>query len=118
VKNCFPEKSVTIQSTKLNKITLSKTQLPSFLLVLATIFGLGMTSSGQNIYQNLLVHASVYNVLFIDTIGPHLQSYSPIQSLPAVVVLSVLSITNITYIVIILKLIILILKLICKGKQY
>jgi len=41
---------------------------------LATIFGLGRPSSGQNIYKNF--NAAVYNVLFVKAMGSHLQSCS------------------------------------------
>jgi len=58
---------------------------------MATSFGLCRPSSGQNIYKNL--NADVYNVLFVNVMGSHLQSCSFLQLMPAVVVLSMVSLT-------------------------
>jgi hypothetical protein len=75
---------------------LRKTQLSYILLVLATSFGLGRPSSGQNIYKNFI--ASAYNVLSVNVMGSHLQMYSSLYLMPAVVVLSVVSVTDIVHI--------------------
>jgi len=38
-------------------------------------------------------HFAVYNVLFVNVMGSHLQSYSSLKLMPAVIVLSVVSLT-------------------------
>jgi hypothetical protein len=72
-------------------------------------FGLCRLSSGQNIYKNL--NAGLYNVLFVNVMESHLQSYISLYLMSAVVVLSIVSLTKICYmyIVKILKLLLLIL---------
>jgi hypothetical protein len=49
---------------------LGQTKLFYILLVLATSFGLGRPSAGQNIYKNL--KANMYKVLLINVMGSHL----------------------------------------------
>ena len=66
---------------------------------MATSFGLCRLSSGQNIYKNL--NAGLYNVLFVNVMGSHLQSYISLYLMPAVVVLSIVSLTKICYIYIV-----------------
>jgi len=66
---------------------------------MATSFILCRPSSGQNIYKNS--NATVYNVLFTNVMGSHLQLYSSLQLMSAVVVLSVVSSTQILYIYIV-----------------
>ena len=62
---------------------------------MVTSFGLCRPSSGQNIYRNL--NAAVYNVLFVNVMGSHLQSIVLCRSMPAVVLLSAVSLTQILY---------------------
>ena len=60
---------------KWSKIYIRQTQL-SFILLM-TSFGLWRPSSDQNNYKNLNI--GVYNVLFVNVMGSHLQWYSSLQ---------------------------------------
>jgi hypothetical protein len=91
-----------------------QTQLSYILLVLATSYGLGRPSSGQNIHKNL--NTSLHNVLFVNVMGSHLQSYSSliVNACSSCAVCGKCD-RYCTYIVKILKLIILIVKLFIQG---
>jgi hypothetical protein len=58
---------------------------------MATIFNLRRPLSCQNNYKN--VNVALYNILFVSVIGSHLQSYSSILLMPAVVMLSMAMLT-------------------------
>jgi hypothetical protein len=62
---------------------------------MATIFGLCRPSSPQNICKK--INAGIYNVIFVNVMGSRLKSYSSLQLMPAVVVLSVVSLTYALY---------------------